>query len=160
MIRQVLCEMIRVLGHDRAQVERAMKVYVYCGVIGDAEGLKGDGLRSLRAAGILQGIGLPAGLDNEGKWDHDMQKTYGEPMVRELLHNLGYDRYIDRVGFLVGHAGNYDMEMDDNLDLQILNESSLLVDMADGKVHEKPEDVYNRYFATKTGKQLMKDLFM
>ncbi|MDR3050232.1 MAG: hypothetical protein LBU67_00740 [Oscillospiraceae bacterium] len=160
MISQVLSEMIRILGHDHAQVDRAMKVYVYCSVIGDLEGLKGDALRALRAAGILHGIALPEGLDKEGKWDGDMQKRYGEPMVRELLHRLGYDRYIERVAFLVGQCNSYFEEMDNNLDLQILIESTFLVDLSEGRCQEPPKDVYNRYFATVTGRKLMQDLFL
>lgn len=160
MISQVISEMIRILKHDRAQMEHAMKVYVYASMIGDLEGLKGDRLRGLRAAAILNDIVLPACLDREGAWNKDLQKNLGEPMVREVLHRLGYDRYADHVAYLVGHSHNYFEEMDDHLDLQILIEANFLVNLAEGRCAEKPEEVYNRYFATKTGRALMKDLFL
>ena len=160
MLSQVICEMIGILGHDRRQMEHAMKVYVYASVIGDAEGLKGDALRSLRAAAILHDIAMPDVLDQEGEWTGELQKRYGEPLVRDVLHRLGYDRYIERVVYLVGHAHSYLEEMDDNLDLQILIESDFLVNLSEGSCTDKPEAVFNRYFATATGKRLMKDLFL
>lgn len=160
MIAQVLSEMIRILKHDRAQVEHAMKVYGYASVIGDLEGLKGDQLRSLRAAAILNDIALPECLESEGEWNNDLQQRYGEPMVREVLTHLGYDRYADRVAYLVGHSRSYFEEMHDKPDLQILIEANFLVNLSDGSCQEKPEDVYNRFFATATGRKMMKDLFL
>lgn len=160
MIAQVLSEMIHLLKHDRAQVEHAMKVYTYASIIGDLEELKGDKLRALRAAAILNGIVLPECLDREGEWNMDLQQRYGEPMVREVLARLGYDRYADQVAYLVGHSHDYFAEMHDQLDLQILIESNFLVNLSDGTCEEKPVDVYNRYFATATGRALMKDLFL
>ena len=160
MIAQVLSEMIRILKHDRAQVEHAMKVYVYASVIGDLEGLKGDRLRALRAAAILNDIVLPECLDREGEWNEELHQRYGETMVRDVLAKLGYDRYADKVAYLVGHSQNYFEEMHDNPELQILIEANLLVNLSAGASTEKPEDVYNRYFATATGRALMKDLFL
>ncbi len=160
MIAQVLSEMTRILKHDRAQVEHAMKVYVYASVIGDLEGLKGDQLRSLRAAAILNGIVLPECLDREGEWNDELQQRYGEPMVREVLSRLGYDRYANRVAYLVGHSRNYFEEMQDQPDLQILIEANFLVNLSDGTCTESPQDVYNRYFATASGRAMMKDLFL
>ena len=159
MIAQVLSEMIRMLKHDRAQVEHAMKVYVYASIIGDLEGLKDDQLRALRAAAILNDVALPECLDREGEWNGELQRRYGEPMAREVLTRLGYDSYADRVGYLVSHSHNYFHEMHDYLDLQILIEANFLVNLTDGSCSEKPEDVYNRYFATPTGRALMRDLF-
>ena len=160
MISQVICEMISILGHDRQQMEHAMKVYVFASAIGDKEGLKGDALRSLRAAAILHDIALPDVLDQEGQWTGELQKRYGVPLVRDVLHRLGYDRYINRVAYLVGNAHSYQEEMDDNLDLQILIESDFLVNLSEGLCTEKPEAVYNRFFATTTGKKMMKDLYL
>ena len=160
MIAQVLSEMIRILRHDRAQVDHAMKVYVYASVIGDLEGLKGDQLRSLRAAAILNDIVLPECLEREGEWNGALQQRYGEPMVREVLAKLGYDRYADKVAYLVGHSRSFFEEMHDRPDLQILIEANLLADLMDGTCTEKLEDLYNRYFSTVTGRSLMKDLFL
>ncbi len=160
MIAQVISEMIRVLKHDRSQIEHAMKVYVYASVIGDLEGLKGDKLRALRAAAILNDIALPDVLDQEGEWTGELHQRYGEPMVRELLKRLGYDRYADRVSYLVGHSHSYMQEMEEQLDLQILIECDFLVNLSEGKCKEKPEDVYNRFFATTTGRAMFKDLFL
>lgn len=160
MIAQVISEMIHILKHDRAQIEHAMKVYVYASVIGDLEGLKGDCLRALRAAAILNDIALPEVLDQEGEWSGELQQRYGEPMAREVLKRLGYDRYAERVGYLVGHSHSYFEDMEEQLDLQILIECNFLVNLSEGKCTEKPEDVYNRYFATTTGRAMMKDLFL
>jgi len=160
MIAQVLSEMTRILKHDRAQVEHAMKVYVYASIIGDLEGLQGDQLRALRAAAILNDIVLPECLDREGEWNGELQRRYGEPMVREVLARLGYDRYADQVAYLVGRSHHFLEEMHENLGLQILIEANFLVNLSDGTCTEKPEDVYNRYFATATGRAMMKDLFL
>ena len=143
MISQVISEMIRILKHDRSLMVHAMKVYVFAGVIGDLEGLKGDRLRTLRAAAILNDIVLPECLDREGEWNSELQQRYGDPMVREVLQRLGYDRYADRVAYLVCHSHNYLHEMDDNLDLQILIEAIFLVNLSEGRCEEKPEDVYS-----------------
>ena len=159
MISQVISEMIRILKHDRSQMVHAMKVYVFASVIGDLEGLKGDRQRALRAAAILNDIVLPECLDREGEWNSELQQRYGEPMVREVLQRLGYDRYADRVGYLVGNSHNYFEEMDDNLDLQILIEAIFLVNLSEGRCEDKPEDVCSRYFATNAGRALIKDLY-
>jgi hypothetical protein len=159
LIAQVVSEMLRILKHDRSLMAHAMKVFVFAGVIGDLEGLTGDRRRSLRAAAALHDIVLPECLDREGEWNSELQQRYGEPMVREVLQRLGYDRYAERVAFLVGHSHNFMHEMDDHLDLQILIEAIFLADLSEGRCEEKPEDVCSRYFATHAGRALIKDLF-
>lgn len=160
MISQVITEMIGILGHDRAQMEHCMKVYVYATVIGEGEGLKGDMLRSLRTAAILHDIAIPEVIDKEGQLTEALHMKYGAPMVAAILHRLGYDRYIDRVAFLVANHHNYDMEMDRHVDLQMLIEADFLVKLSEGNCLEQPQEAYNRFFSTQTGRKLMKDLFL
>ena len=65
----------------------------------------------------------------------------------------------ERVCFLIAHHHTY--ENVQGIDWQILLEADFLVNIFEsGMTHEAAEKVYENIFRTKTGKQLLKDLFL
>lgn len=65
----------------------------------------------------------------------------------------------ERICYLIGHHHTYTNI--NGIDYQILVEADFLVNIFEsGMTHEAAEKVYENIFRTKTGKQLLKDLFL
>ena len=87
-------------------------------------------------------------------------ETYGMPIAEEMLTKLGYDKnVIERVSYLVGHHHTYSNI--DGIDYQILVEADFLVNIdEDEMTKETAENVREKIFKTKSGTQMLDNLFL
>ena len=88
------------------------------------------------------------------------QEVEGPPIALEMLPACGYTHgQTERICYLIGHHHTYTNI--NGIDYQILVEADFLVNIFEsGMTHEAAEKVYENIFRTKTGKQLLKDLFL
>ena len=84
----------------------------------------------------------------------------GPPIALEMLPACGYTHaQTERICYLIGHHHTYTNI--NGIDYQILVEADFLVNIFEGGMtHEAAEKVCENIFRTKTGKQLLKDLFL
>ena len=88
------------------------------------------------------------------------QEIEGPPIAEEMLTKLGYDKnVIERVSYLVGHHHTYSNI--DGIDYQILVEADFLVNIdEDEMTKETAENVREKIFKTKSGTQMLDNLFL
>ena len=88
------------------------------------------------------------------------QEIEGPPIAEEMLTKLGYDKnVIERVSYLVGHHHTYSNI--DGIDYQILVEADFLVNIdEDEMTKETAENVREKIFKTKSGTQILDNLFL
>ena len=99
-------------------------------------------------------------FEKYGNCNGSHQEVEGPPIALEMLPACGYTRgQTERICYLIGHHHTYTNI--NGIDYQILVEADFLVNIFEsGMTHEAAEKVYENIFRTKTGKQLLKDLFL
>lgn len=137
-----------------------MKVWAYARTIGQAEGLDAKTLETLEFAAVVHDIACPSLKKERGTAPGALQEEYGPALVRELFQDAGMDdEMLDRICYLVAHHHTYtDI---DGMDYQILLEADFLVNAGEqDKYRKTAESFYKNVFRTKTGRELLKEMFL
>lgn len=152
----------RMLAYDKGAVKRnqhLLKVHSLSRLIGMGEGLSGHDLFVLETAALLHDIGIKPSLEKYGSSAGKYQEAEGPGPATELLQSLGYaEEDIGRVCKMIAHHHTYTGI--DTLELQILIEADFIVNLyEDGESLETVRNVERNIFRTKTGKQVLEDMF-
>lgn len=142
---------------DPLRIQHSLKVYEFSNLIAEGEGLDDSKKETLLIASILHDVGIRYCEQKFGHQDGKMQEEYGVIVAKELLKDItGIDK--DRIYYLISHHHTY-IDVDD-IDLQILLEADMLVNLFEDKASiETITKGYNKVFKTKTGKELMKEVY-
>ena len=153
-------KMIAYYAGDPKRIQHFTKVHSYARIIGVGEEMDAASLFILEAAAYTHDIGIKPAEEKYGSSDGKLQEQEGPIVAQKMLSELGFENYIiDRICYLIGHHHTYTNI--NGIDYQILVEADFLVNIFEsGMTHEAAEKVYENIFRTKTGKQLLKDLFL
>lgn len=142
------------------RVQHFLKVYAFCQVIGRQEGIPAPVQQILETAAIVHDIGIRPSLKKYGSSAGAYQQIEGPAEAEKMLEELHYPaQMIERVSYLVGHHHTYqDIQ---GLDYQILVEADFLVNMFEEHMDaEKIRGVREKIFRTRTGKDLLDQMFL
>lgn len=151
------------IAYEKSCVKRIahmVKVHGYARTLGILEGLDEKTLLTLEAGAIVHDVGIQICEKKYGGMSPgNLQELEGPPLARKLLEALPFaPDIVDRVAYLVGHHHTYtDIQ---GKDYQILVESDFLVNFEEKNVPlESCQSVYNKIFATESGKRFMRLIF-
>lgn len=158
-LNQLFLAMIRFDAGDPLRIQHFTKVHSYARLIAQTEGMNPDEEFILEAAAYVHDIGIHVAEQKYGYQNGKLQEQEGPPAARKLMEPLGFtEEEIERVEFLVGHHHTYT-----NInapDYQILVEADFLVNLfEDNEKRETALAVRKNIFRTKTGTQILNDMF-
>lgn len=142
------------------RVQHFMKVYAFSQLIGKAEGIPAPLQQILETAAIVHDIGIRPSLKKYGSSAGAYQQIEGPVEAEKMLEELHYPaQMIERVSYLVAHHHMYqDIQ---GLDYQILVEADFLVNMYEDHMEaDQIRSVREKIFRTRTGKQLLDQMFL
>lgn len=145
---------------DPRRVQHLMKVYAFCRVIGQGEGLDAHTQNVLEAAAVLHDIGIHEAerkhASSAGKW----QEAEGPAVAAPLLAQAGANEAeTARALWLIAHHHTYDASAD--TDFRILLEADFLVNAyEDALPREACRTAGERVFRTKTGRAFLQSLYL
>lgn len=142
------------------RVNHFLKVFAFAKTIAEGEDVDDATKEILEAAAITHDIGIRVCFEKYGNCNGPHQEVEGPPIALEMLPACGYTHgQTERICYLIGHHHTYTNI--NGIDYQILVEADFLVNIFEsGMTHEAAEKVCENIFRTKTGKQLLKDLFL
>ena len=142
------------------RVNHFLKVFAFAKTIAEGEDVDDATKEILEAAAITHDIGIRVCFEKYGNCNGPHQEVEGPPIALEMLPACGYTHeQTERICYLIGHHHTYTNI--NGIDYQILVEADFLINIFEsGMTHEAAEKVYENIFRTKTGKQLLKDLFL
>lgn len=159
LLNQLYRKMVEYYQDDPGNIQHFVKVHSFAKLIGEEEGLDGQTLFTLEAAAFVHDIGIKPAMEKYGNCAGPLQEKEGVPCAIVMLKELGFEQaVIDRVSYLVGHHHTYtDI---DGMDYQILVEADFLVNYYEnGTDRENIKAGSAKYFRTKTGKEILKEMF-
>lgn len=141
------------------RVQHFIKVHAFARLIGLSEGLDARTQEILETAALVHDIGIRPALEKYGDAAGPLQEKEGEAPARQMLTELGYDAaLVERVCYLVAHHHTYAGAA--GADYRILLEADYLVNAFEGGQSEDAiRAARGSFFETKTGKQLLDDMF-
>ena len=136
------------------------QVHGYAKAIGEAEELDERTMLILETAAYVHDIGIKISEEKYNSSAGNYQEIEGPPIAEEMLTKLGYDKdVIERVSYLVAHHHTYSNI--DGIDYQILVEADFLVNIdEDEMTKETAKNVREKIFKTKSGTQMLDNLFL
>ena len=145
---------------DARRVQHFLKVYAFCRVIGQGEGLDADTQNTLEAAAVLHDIGIHEAERKHGSCAGKYQEMEGPAVAAPLLAEAGADEAeIARVLWLIAHHHTYNASED--TDFRILLEADFLVNAyEDALPHGACEQACSRIFRTQAGRSFLSDLYL
>lgn len=152
--------MIDYFSGDPRRIQHFMKVHSLARLIGSKEGLDEASLFILEAAAYTHDMGILPAEEKYGRCDGKLQEQEGPIVAQKLLSDLGVENYmIDRICYLIGHHHTYTNV--DGMDYQILIEADFLVNLYEDEEDRRTiEKVDSGIFKTKTGKEILKQMFL
>jgi HD superfamily phosphodiesterase len=160
LVAQTLSKMIEYFGTDVRRINHALKVHSFAALIAKNENLCAEIQEITEVAAILHDIGIPVSELKYGSCIGKYQEIEGPPIAREMLQKLGASpKLIERVCFLVGNHHTYTKI--DGIDFQILVEADFLVNIFEDEMSASAiESALDKYFKTKTGKDILKQIYL
>ena len=145
---------------DPRRVQHLMKVYAFCRLIGQAEGLDERTQNLLEAAALLHDIGIHEAERKHGSSAGKWQEQEGPAVAAPLLAEAGADAdETARILWLIAHHHSYDAS--EALDFRILLEADFLVNAYEDTLPpEACQTACTRLFRTGTGRALLRDLYL
>ena len=159
MLNKLYLEMIKYDKGDPKRIQHFSKVHAYAKLIGELEGFKPKELFILETAALTHDIGIHVCEEKYGSCAGNLQEIEGPFIAEEMLNKLGFKpKVIERVKYLIGHHHTYTNI--DGLDYQVLVEADFIVNLFENGLDNMAiENAYNNIFKTKTGKEIMKDMY-
>jgi CRISPR/Cas system-associated endonuclease Cas3-HD len=159
MYKMIINEMIEYFKDDIKRINHALKVLGYSEAIMAGENLDEYDKNILKIAAILHDIGIK---EAEKKYNSSIgkyQEIEGPKVAKNLLGNYNLDKdKLDRILFLIGNHHSYNKI--DNIDFQILVEADFIVNIEEDNLNiDSILSIYNKYFKTKTGKNILSGLW-
>ncbi len=145
---------------DAQLIQHFAKVHSFARLIGTCEGLDEETLYQLETETLLHDIGIIPARKAFGDGHGKNQEKVSDPLVRQMLGDLGFDpEIIERAAYVVSHHHTYtDI---DGMDYQILVEADFLVNLfEENEPREAVEAAARKIFRTETGKKLLEQMFL
>ena len=160
MIGDVAAAMCAYNAGDARRINHLLKVFAFAKTIGEREGLDADTQEILEIAALTHDIGIRNSERKYGNCSGAHQQEEGPPEARALLASLGaQERVIERVCWLIARHHTYTNIL--GMDYQILVEADFLVNAYEDEMDEDAiRTVQQKLFATQTGKDLLKKLYL
>ena len=158
-LTELTCEMIRFDEGEPELIQHFLKVHAFAELIGEAEGLPAETLKTLLATALVHDIGIKICMQQLGKCNGKLQEQYGPPAAEAMLRRLGFDEaLVQRASYLVAHHHTYtDI---DGADYRILVEADFLVNLYENSCNGQTiAETYARMFQTATGRRLCRQMF-
>lgn len=145
---------------DPRRVQHLMKVYAFCRILGQSEGLDGQAQNILEAAAVLHDIGIHEAERKHGSSAGKWQETEGPAVAAPLLREAGADEAeSERALWLIAHHHTYDAS--EETDFRILLEADFLVNAyEDALPPEACRTAEERVFRTETGRSFLDNLYL
>lgn len=145
---------------DPRRVQHLMKVYAFCRILGQSEGLDGQAQNILEAAAILHDIGIHEAERKHGSSAGKWQEAEGPAVAAPLLRQAGADEAeSERALWLIAHHHTYDAS--EETDFRILLEADFLVNAyEDALPPEACQSAGERVFRTETGRSFLDNLYL
>ena len=159
-IAEITGKMIGYSNGSIHDINHFMKVYGYAKTIGECEHLDKDMQTVLEIAAIVHDIACPMCREKYGNTDGKLQEQEGPALAAAFLKDSGLpEDQTDRIAYLVGH--HHTLHDIDGLDYQILLEADYLVNADESHYpRENIENMHEKVFQTKTGKQLLRSMYL
>lgn len=157
---KVMNAMIEYFGTDVRRINHFLKVFSFAKAIGEGEGLESEEQELVEIAAIVHDIGIKISEQKYNSSSGKYQELEGPAEAEKLLGQLGYEKmFIDKVKYLVAHHHTYNSI--NTLPYQILVEADFIVNLfEDNSSTESIKSVYSKIFKTKTGKMIMKKMYL
>lgn len=157
---KVINAMIEYFGTDVRRINHFLKVFSFAKAIGEGEGLESEEQELVEIAAIVHDIGIKISEQKYNSSSGKYQELEGPAEAEKLLGQLGYEKmFIDKVKYLVAHHHTYNAI--NTLPYQILVEADFIVNLfEDNSSTESIKSVYSKIFKTKTGKMIMKKMYL
>lgn len=145
---------------DPRRVQHFLKVYAFCRLIGQREGLDAQTQNTLEAAAILHDIGIHEAERKHGSSAGQWQEAEGPTVAAPLLEQVGADPAArERILWLIAHHHTY--AASDDTDFRILVEADFLVNAyEDALPPDACRTAEERLFRTRTGRMLLQKLYL
>lgn len=145
---------------DPRRVQHLMKVYAFCCILGQSEGLDGQAQNILEAAAVLHDIGIHEAERKHGSSAGKWQEAEGPAVAAPLLRQAGADEAeSERALWLIAHHHTYDAS--EETDFRILLEADFLVNAyEDALPPEACRTAGERVFRTETGRSFLDNLYL
>ena len=145
---------------DPRRVQHLMKVYAFCRILGQSEGLDGQAQNILEAAAVLHDIGIHEAERKHGSSAGKWQEAEGPAVAAPLLREAGADEAeSERALLLLAHHHTYDAS--EETDFRILLEADFLVNAyEDALPPEACRTAGERVFRTETGRSFLDNLYL
>lgn len=159
-VAEITEKMIGYSNGNRRDINHFLKVYAYAKTIGECECLDQDTQMVLEVAALVHDIACPLCREKYGNTEGKLQEQEGAALTVEFLRDSGLpENQIDRIAYLVGHHHTlHDVE---GLDYQILLEADYLVNADESHYpRENIKNMLQKVFRTKTGKRLLKSMYL
>lgn len=158
-ISQIMTKMLAFSNGNLHDIDHFIRVWAYAKTIGESEKLDPETQYILEAAAITHDIACPLCRKKYGNTNGKHQETEGARMVREFFRDSGMtEQQIARIAFLVGHHHTFTNV--DGADYQILLEADYIANASEnGYSRENIENFMNRIAKTKSGKELISQVF-
>ena len=159
-VAEITRKMIACSNGNLRDINHFVKVYGYAKTIGECEHLDKNVQTVLEVAAIIHDIACPLCREKYGNTDGKLQEQEGPALAIAFLQDSGLpEDQVDRIAYLVGH--HHTLHDIDGLDYQILLEADYLVNADEGHYpRENIENMMERVFRTKTGKQLLQSMYL
>ncbi|MGD9930269.1 MAG: HD domain-containing protein [Mangrovibacterium sp.] len=160
IVTKTLMRMVEFFSTDVRRINHALKVYSFARLIANEENITGAELKIIELSAILHDIGIPAAEQKYQSSAGKYQEIEGPPIAREMLMHLGASpETIYRVCYLIGNHHSYTKI--DGIDFQILVEADFLVNIFEDGISKKSASaIRDTYFKTKTGTQLLEQMYL
>ena len=157
---KVIEAMIDYYGTDLRRINHFLKVFSFAKTIGEAENLDEKDLNMLEITAVVHDIGIKISEQKYNSSAGKYQELEGPQQAKKLLENLGADeQLISDVCYIVAHHHTY--KNIDTVPYQILVEADFLVNLfEDGASVNAVSTAYDKIFCTKTGKKLLKKMYL
>ena len=160
MINKLHMAMIGLYHGDAKRIQHFCKVHSYAKLIAEMENVDAKTLFILETAALTHDIGIHLCEEKYGNCNGKLQEKEGPAIAEKLLSDLGFSGEVsERVQYLIAHHHTYNAITE--RDHQILVEADFLVNLyEDDSSRSAAEQAYDKIFRTKTGKNLLKIMFL
>ena len=159
-MNEIVMNMIRYFGKDVKRINHALKVYSFAEIITNSESLSQTEKEVVKISAILHDIGIKEAERKYNSTSGKYQEIEGPLIARQILKkNKILDNIIERACYIIGNHHSY--QKIDGTDFQIIIEADFIVNIYEDSLNDDSiKSIYDKYFRTKKGKELIKTLYL
>jgi len=160
MISELINKMIEYEAGCPKRINHFLKVWAFARQIAKNENIDSKTKFIIESVAVIHDIGIKPSLEKYNSSAGHYQQIEGPPAAEKFLSEFGFDKeFIDRICLLIANHHTYGKI--DGIDYQILIEADFLVNIfEDALDKEKTALIKEKYFKTKSGKDLLDKLYL